>query len=107
MKGAPAEDLDFPRHPTAHYSVMNLNEYVCLREEFTRVMYVEYLGGTGRSPCTVVYKKARPEQPTHDFPWYSETDVDFCEAKAKELVDKLRNAGWKCGLSRDVLRMKE
>lgn len=107
VKGASAESLDFSRDPQADYSVWNLNEYACLRDEFTRVIYVEYLGGSGRPPCTVVYKKTRPEQPSHDFPWYAESDVDFCEGKARDLVDKLRDAGWKCGLFRDVPRINE
>ena len=100
-----AEALDYPQSPGADYSVLNLNEYACLRQDFRRVIYVEYIGGPGRPPCTVVYQKARPEKPAHDFPWYAEGDVGFCENKARELVGRLRRAGWKCGLFRDVPKL--
>ena len=105
--GAKADELDFPRDSNANYSVFNLNEYRCLNDEMIRVVYVEYIGGPGLPPCTVVYKKRLPEQPSQVFPWNAEMDVGFCEAKARKLVEKLRGGGWKCGLSRDVQRLNE
>ena len=102
-----ADELDFPRDSTASYSVFNLNEYACLNDEMIRVVYVEYLGGAGQPPCTVVYKKSPPEQPSQEFLWNAETNVGFCEDNARELVEKLRAGGWKCGLYADVLGINE
>lgn len=100
--GADAEELDFPRRPGVSYSVANLNEYACLHGDLVRVTYVEYLGGPGRAPCTVVYKKRPPEKPSQEFLWWAKSDAGFCESKARLLIGKLRAAGWKCGLYRDV-----
>ena len=107
IPGVCADELDFPRNPDASYSVANLNEYACLRDQVVRVVYVEYLDGSGQPPCTVVYNKRPPEQPSQEFLWSAKTDVGFCEANARGLVEKLRGWGWKCGLYRDVLGIDE
>ena len=107
VPGASADELDFPRNPDASYSAANLNEYACLRDLVVRVVYVEYIGGPGQPPCTVVYEKRLPEQPSQEFLCSAKMDVAFCEANAKALVEKLRGWGWKCGLYRDVLGIDE
>lgn len=98
-----AEDLDFPMDPTATYTVTDRNQYACLRDGMIRAIYVEYDKIAGEPPCAVVYEKSAPEEPSRDTPWRAEADRGFCELHARELVDKLRDWGWKCGLFRDVL----
>jgi hypothetical protein len=55
----------------------------------------------------VVYEKSSPEEASRQVPWRAESDMGFCELHARELVEKLRNWGWKCGLFRDVLGIDE
>lgn len=101
VQGARAE-LDYPTLPNVNYSVSNLNEYACVNGKVMRFIYVEYKDKEGQPPCAVLYKKRPPEQPSLEIPWHAETDASFCEMNARELVEKLRGSGWKCGLMLDV-----
>ena len=100
---AAQEDLDFPTDPAVTYSVTDRNQYACLRDGMIRAVYVEYSEIAGEPPCNVVYEKSAPEEASREIPWRAEADMGFCELHARELVQKLRNWGWKCGLFRDVL----
>ena len=97
------EDLDFPMNPESTYSVTDMNQYACLRDGMIRAVYVEYSEVAGEPPCAVVYEKSSPEEASREIPWRAQADMGFCELHARELVEKLRNWGWKCGLFRDVL----
>ncbi|HEX9768262.1 MAG TPA: hypothetical protein VGA50_03720 [Kiloniellales bacterium] len=101
------DELDFPMDPGTSYSVTDRNQYACLRDGMIRAIYVEYDKFAGEPPCAVVYEKSSPEEPSREIPWRAEADVGFCELHARELVDKLRDWGWKCGLFRDVLGINE
>ena len=105
--GSAQVDLDFQMDPDANYSVTDHNQYACLRDGMIRAVYVEYEETAGAPPCAVVYEKTSPEEPTREVPWRAESDLGFCELHARELVNKLRDWGWKCGLFRDVLGIKE
>ena len=107
IEAATTDELDFPRQPNSDYSVPNLNEYACLRDDMTRILYVEYLGGPGQAPCTVVYEKRPPEPSSRVFLWNAEENARFCEDNARDLVEKLRDWGWKCGLYLDVFGSSE
>jgi hypothetical protein len=102
-----AEDLDFPLDPEATYSVTDRNQYACLRDGMIRAVYVEYAKIAGEPPCVVVYEKSAPEEASREIPWRAEADRGFCELHARELVEKLRDWGWKCGLFRDVLGINQ
>ena len=99
--------LDFPIDPEASYSVTDRNQYACLRDGMIRAVYVEYAEVAGEPPCNVVYEKSAPEEAAREVPWSADSDRGFCELHARELVEKLRNWGWKCGLFRDVLGVEE
>lgn len=101
------EALDFPNDPEASYSVTDRNQYACLRDGMIRAVYVEYAVTAGEPPCAVVYEKSSPEEASREIPWRAAADMGFCELHARELVEKLRNWGWKCGLFRDVLGIDE
>ena len=107
MGAAAAEDLDFPMDPAATYTVTDRNQYACLRDGLIRAVYVEYAQIAGEPPCAVVYEKSAPEEASREIPWRAEADMGFCEMRARELVDKLRDWGWKCGLFRDVLGINQ
>lgn len=101
------DELDFPMDPGTDYSVTDRNQYACLRDGMIRAVYVEYSKIAGEPPCAVVYEKSSPEEAAREIPWRAEADMGFCELHARELVDKLRSWGWKCGLFRDVLGINE
>lgn len=104
---AAQEDLDFPMDPEAAYSITDRNQYACLRDGMIRAVYVEYSEAAGEPPCAVVYEKSSPETASREIPWRAQADMGFCELHARELVEKLRDWGWKCGLFRDVLGIDE
>ncbi len=103
---AAGEELDFPSNPEASYSVTDRNQYACMRDGMIRAIYVEYAEIAGEPPCAVIYEKSAPEEASRETPWRAEADRGFCELHARELVEKLRNWGWKCGLFRDVLGLE-
>ena len=100
---AMAEELDFPSVPDNDYSIRDLNDFVCLHDERIRVIYVDYAKTPGEPPCTVIYEKNPPEESSSQVLWRADTKHGFCEAQARDLVQKLRQANWKCGLLIDVL----
>ncbi len=101
--GAQAQELDFPTNPDTRYSITDISQFACLRDRMIRIVYVEYYGQAGEPPCAVVYEKSPPEGMSRETLWRSQNLTGFCEARAQELVRKLRDADWKCGLYRDVL----
>ncbi len=81
----------------------NLHQFACMRGEMTRLVYIEYSDAIGEPPCSVVYQKGPPEQSSRDVPWRAEHNKGYCEARARELVENLRNSNWSCGpLSNDL-----
>lgn len=102
-----AEDLDFPMDPEGDYSITDRNQYACLRDGMIRAIYVEYAQIAGEPPCAVIYEKSASEEASREVPWRAEADQGFCELHARELVEKLRSWGWKCGLFRDVLGINQ
>ena len=102
------ETLDFPMDPNISYSVTDRNRYACLATGArTRAVYVEYTVKVGEAPCVVVYESASPKGASREVLWRAQADVQFCEMHARELVDRLRDGEWKCGLFRDVLGSAE
>jgi hypothetical protein len=50
-------------------------------------------------PCEVVYWKDTEQPGVRTVLWNAQTDADFCERKADELVAKLQGGGWSCTAS--------
>ena len=85
----------------------NLHQFACTRGEMTRLVYIEYSDAIGEPPCSVIYERSPPEQSSRDVPWRAEYKKGFCEARARELVEKLRRSDWRCGPLRDDLGINE
>jgi hypothetical protein len=71
-------------------------EFHCRRGDLARRIEVQFADDADRLPCQVVYWRdtKSPEQPR--VPWKAEHQLEFCIAKAREMVDQLRSAGWAC-----------
>ncbi len=85
----------------------NLHQFSCTRGGMTRLVYIEYSNAIGEPPCSVVYEKGPPEQSSRDVPWRAEYNKGFCEARAGELVERLRSSDWRCGPLRNDLGTSE
>lgn len=96
-----------PEEPAAVSSRTPLNELTCLLGGVVRIIRVEYSGSVGEPPCSVVYEKGPPEQPSVETLWRTNHEKGFCEARASEFVEKLRGWNWTCGPIGDVLGIPE
>lgn len=105
--GVAAQELDFPSDADGGYTIKDRNDFVCLRDERIRVIYVDYTEVEGEPPCSVIYEKNPPEQSSSQVLWRADTKHGFCEAQAMDLVQKLRRADWQCGLLIDVMDAEE
>lgn len=69
--------------------------YRCSLDELTR--RVEILHEPGVSvPCEVHYYKDAEMAGEHEVLWRATNEAGYCEARAAELVEKLRGMGWTC-----------
>ena len=71
-------------------------EYHCRRGDLVRRIEVQFADDADRVPCQVVYWRdvESPERPR--VPWNAEHQLEFCLDKAREMVDRLQSAGWRC-----------
>ena len=68
----------------------------CKQGSHTRTVSITSKEPGKSTPCEVHYKK-ETEQAGHDQVLYTaNNDATFCEAKAKEFVQKLTGMGWTC-----------
>jgi hypothetical protein len=68
--------------------------YVCTNSGMERKVEVVYLSAE-KVPCEVRYTK----NGNTDVLWSAQAEEGYCEAKAAELVEKLRGWGWECAES--------
>jgi hypothetical protein len=68
-------------------------EYQCVHELIIRSIAVEYQEPGQQVPCKVLYHKP-PRIPS--MVWQAQTQVGFCEQRAKELARSLERSGWSC-----------
>ena len=66
----------------------------CTRGELTRIVAVVYSEPGQPVPCEVVYEK--PPQLETQTLWRAVNEAGYCEARAAEFVEKLRDLGWQC-----------
>ena len=102
-----ADDLQIPSDSANGYPVKGLHHFACLQNDMVRLISVEYTGPDGRPPCSVVYEKSLPEQPSREVLWHAEHSTSYCELRVREFVEMLRSWNWKCGLFRDVFTASE
>ena len=100
LTSAPEKLAAMPSQPPS-------NDLACLQGGFVRIIRVKFSGLAGEPPCSVVYEKSPPEEPSIETLWRSHSEKGFCEAQAGELVEKLRGWNWTCGPIGDVLGVPE
>ena len=67
---------------------------VCTQGNLTRTVSVVYAEPGQAVPCEVLYDK--PQEGAAQTLWRARNEAGYCEARAKEFVDKLKNMGWSC-----------
>lgn len=71
------------------------NNYRCVLGDLTR--RIEIVSETGVTvPCEVHYYKDTEAPGEQQVLWRAINESGYCEARAKELADKLRGMGWNC-----------
>ena len=76
-------------------SVASASSWSCQADKHTREVVVFYPKAPARLPCKVYY--AKPEE--NVLPralWEATNTHNYCENRAKELVEKLSSMGWRC-----------
>ncbi len=66
----------------------------CTQGSLTRSVSVVYADPGQPVPCEVLYEKPN-EQQTMTL-WRAQNEVGYCEARAREFVQKLQSLGWDC-----------
>lgn len=71
-------------------------EFQCQRGELVRRIEVRFADDADRLPCEVIYWRdsEAPGQP--QSLWNAEHQLDYCQDRAREMVEQLENAGWAC-----------
>ena len=72
-------------------------EFQCRRGDLVRRIELRLADDADRLPCQVVYWKDQESPGEPRVPWKADHDLEFCVAKAREMVDGLQSAGWSCG----------
>ena len=66
----------------------------CTQGNLTRTVSVVYANPGQPVPCEVLYEK--PSEQQSMTLWRAQNEVGYCEARASEFVEKLKNLGWDC-----------
>ena len=106
-QGINAAELDEPASRAGGNSGAGVHPFVCVQDNLTRLVYLEYGGSVGQPPCSVVYEKRPPEPASRDVLWQAVHSTLYCELRAQELVELLQSGGWKCDLFHDVIDTNE
>jgi hypothetical protein len=71
-------------------------EFQCRRGDLVRRIELRFADDADRLPCQVVYWKDQENPGEPRVPWRANSDLEFCVAKAREMVAGLQSAGWSC-----------
>lgn len=69
--------------------------YQCALDEVTRRIEIYYETGS-TVPCEVQYLRDTEMPGEREVLWRAQNEEGYCEARAAELVEKLRGMGWTC-----------
>ncbi|MDH3658995.1 MAG: hypothetical protein OEU92_03020 [Alphaproteobacteria bacterium] len=72
------------------------SQFTCTSGNLVRRVIVDVGDLSTGLPCEVVYWKDKEAPGVRRVLWTARSDAAFCDGKAKGLVDKLANAGWRC-----------
>ncbi len=72
--------------------VLAAEEHICTNGDAIRVISVSYEDDQTRVPCEVHYDKGEGVKVL----WNAQSEVGYCENKAKEFVEKQESLGWSC-----------
>ena len=86
-----ATDTSEPATPVAQGT-----RYACENNGNVRRVEIEYETASSTLPCSVNYYKDNEAPGQNTTLWRAEKAEGFCESKAAEMVDRLRNFGWEC-----------
>jgi len=78
--------------PSAHALAAVAEQYDCRRDDILRRIEVQVSDRPSRLPCEVVYTKGS----SSSVLWEADNQLDFCMERARELADRLEEAGWAC-----------
>jgi hypothetical protein len=68
--------------------------HVCTQGKAERKINVIYAGENKAMPCDVKYQKEGETEGT--IKWSAKVETDYCETKADEFAEKLKEMGWVC-----------
>jgi hypothetical protein len=74
--------------------------YQCALDEVTRRVEIYYETGS-TVPCEVQYFRDTEMPGQREVLWRAQNEEGYCEARAAELVEKLRGMGWTCWAAGD------
>ncbi len=80
--------------PLAMLAPIAFADEVCAQGELTRTVRIVYADPGQAVPCEVLYEKSQ-EGGTQTL-WRARNEAGYCEARAKEFVEKLKTMGWSC-----------
>ena len=78
----------------------DVGKYQCTYGDMQRRVEIAHEPGV-EVPCSVHYYKDTEMPGEQQILWSAQNDPTYCQAKANELVAKLRGWGWDCGASVD------
>ena len=75
-------------------TVAAANPVACTNGEFSRTIEVVYSDPGQSVPCEVIYNKSA--EGSIETLWRADNESGYCEARAADLVEKLKGLGWEC-----------
>lgn len=75
------------------FGAFAMGETICTMNNVERRVEVASTNTTMAVPCKVQYFK---EDGSTKILWNAQNDIAYCEAKAREFVQKLETLGWAC-----------
>lgn len=70
------------------------NPIACANGELSRTIEVVYSDPGQAVPCEVIYNKSA--EGSIETLWQANNESGYCEARAAELIEKLKSLGWEC-----------
>ena len=69
----------------------------CQRGDLVRQIEVQFTQDGDGLPCRVIWRSS-PGSDQRELVWRSDSQLDFCTEKARQLVHRLLDGGWACDM---------